>query len=167
MKKKQDINSHSNEKKLPTFHGIGIVYLMFHTLSFVTVLKMNLKAPYLHAMVVPRDAVHHGKRSHSGRLRFPHDIQYHGGCGGEGEFGGSLRPPGGTAWDGVGDGQVQPDISCGRREDRWEELHLGTRRPDGISSNYLTDGTGENLENTKALVCTPGYIWEKWSEAAY
>ena len=24
-----------------------------------------------------------------------------------------------------------------------------------------------NLYKTKALVCTPGYIWGKWSEAAY
>ena len=24
-----------------------------------------------------------------------------------------------------------------------------------------------NLDKTKNLVCTPGYIWGKWSEAAY
>ena len=24
-----------------------------------------------------------------------------------------------------------------------------------------------NLKNIKALVCTPGYIWGKWSEAVY
>ena len=28
-------------------------------------------------------------------------------------------------------------------------------------------GLGINLEKNKALVCTLGYIWGKWSEAAY
>ena len=28
-------------------------------------------------------------------------------------------------------------------------------------------GLETKMENTKALVCTPGYIWGKWSEAAY
>ena len=28
-------------------------------------------------------------------------------------------------------------------------------------------GLETNLENTKALVCTPGYIWGKWSKAVY
>ena len=28
-------------------------------------------------------------------------------------------------------------------------------------------GLETNLDKTKALVCTPGYIWGKWSEAAY
>ena len=28
-------------------------------------------------------------------------------------------------------------------------------------------GLDTNLEETKALVCTPGYIWGMWTEAAY
>ena len=28
-------------------------------------------------------------------------------------------------------------------------------------------GLETNLENNKALVCTPGHIWGKWSEVAY
>ena len=28
-------------------------------------------------------------------------------------------------------------------------------------------GLETNLEKTKSLVCTPGYIWREWSEAAY
>ena len=28
-------------------------------------------------------------------------------------------------------------------------------------------GLETNLEKTKDLVCNPGYIWGKWSEAAY
>ena len=28
-------------------------------------------------------------------------------------------------------------------------------------------GLKKNLYKTKALVCTPGYIWEKWSESKY
>ena len=28
-------------------------------------------------------------------------------------------------------------------------------------------GLEKNLENTETLVCTPGYIWGKWSEVAY
>ena len=59
---------------------------------------------------VPRDAVRHRKRSHTGRPRFPHDIKYCGGRGGEGNVGGSLRPLGSAAWDGVGSGRAQPDI---------------------------------------------------------
>ena len=62
---------------------------------------------------VTRNAIWHRKRSHSGRPRFPHDIQYRGGRGGEGDVGSILRPPGGATWDGVGSGQVQPDILRG------------------------------------------------------
>ena len=28
-------------------------------------------------------------------------------------------------------------------------------------------GLDTNLENTKSMVCTPGFIWGKWSEKAY
>ena len=28
-------------------------------------------------------------------------------------------------------------------------------------------GLEMNLEKTKAIVCTPGFIWEKWGELAY
>ena len=31
----------------------------------------------------------------------------------------------------------------------------------------LRVGLNTNLEKTKALVCNPGYMWVKWSEAAY
>ena len=28
-------------------------------------------------------------------------------------------------------------------------------------------GLGTNLDKTKSMVCTPGFIWDKWSEEAY
>ena len=73
----------------------------------------------------------------------PHDIQYLGRRGSEGDFGSSLQPPGGAAWDGVVGGRAQPDILRGRREDQWEGPYLVTRRPDGFSSNFLTDWNGD------------------------
>ena len=92
---------------------------------------------------VPRDAVWHRNMSHAGRPRFPHDIQYRGGLGGGGDIGSSMLPPGGAAWDVMGDGRAQPDILRGRWEDRWEGPHLGTRRPDSISNDFPIEGTGD------------------------
>ena len=34
-------------------------------------------------------------------------------------------------------------------------------------SMLLRVGIETNLEKTKSLVCTPGYIWGKWSKAVY
>ena len=92
---------------------------------------------------VPRDAVRYGKRSHAGIPHVPHDIQYCCRRGGESNVGGSMWPPGGTAWDGVGGGREQPDILRGRWEDWWKGPHLGTRRPDGVSCDVPTYGTGD------------------------
>ena len=91
---------------------------------------------------VPRDAVWHVKRSHTGIPRFPRDIKYHGGRGGKGDVGSSLRPPGGMARDGVGEGRMKPDILRRGQEDWWEVPHLGTIHPAGFSIDVLTDGTG-------------------------
>ena len=81
--------------------------------------------------------------SHTGRPPIPHDNQYRGRRGSEGKVGSSLMLPGGAAWDGVGRGQEQPDILCGRREDRWKVPHLVTRRPDVISIDVPKDDTGD------------------------
>ena len=92
---------------------------------------------------VPRDAVWHGNRSHTGRPRVPHDIQYRCGRCGERKIVVSLRTLGGVAWDGVGGRRVQPDILRGRREDQWEGTHMGTRRPDVVSCDVTMNGTGD------------------------
>ena len=107
---------------------------------------------------VPRDAIWHGKRSHVGIPRFLHDIKYCGGCGGKGNVGGSLRPPGGAAWDGVGGGRAQPDIYAddgriGEREHIWVQDNLAVS-----VAMFRQIGLETNRDKTKALVCTPEYI---------
>ena len=71
-------------------------------------------------MFVPKENRFLGKPFVTGRgvtqgPRFPHNIQYCGGRGGEGNVRGSLRPPGGAAWDGLGGGRAQTDILRGRQ----------------------------------------------------
>ena len=83
------------------------------------------------------------KRIRAGRPRVPHDIQYCGVSGGDIDVGGILRSPVGAARDGMGVERAQPDIFRGQWKDRWEVPHLGKRRPDGVSCNVPTDGTGD------------------------
>ena len=44
---------------------------------------------------------------------------------------------------------------------------MGEGCTDGDDSYVSTDGAGDELRKTKAMVCTPGFIWGKWGELAY
>ena len=74
---------------------------------------------------------------------------------------------GGEAQDGLGGMRAEPGVLCGICEESGERPHLGTGYPDGDNTMFQLVGLENTLEKTKALVCTSGYIWGKWSEAAY
>ena len=103
------------------------------------------------------------ERSHARIPSSLHDIKYRGGCGGESAVVGSLWTRGGAARDGLGGERAEPSLLHGLLEDIGKVPHLSTGRH-GNDSGYIPTG---KLEKTKVLVYTTGYIWLKWSKAAY